>query len=255
MSKYALLGAKLSHSYSPMIHQEIFKDMNIKATYELKEVSKEELPIMIDKLRNGEFQGYNITIPYKVEIMKYLDEVSIEAEIIGSVNTVSCVNGKVIGYNTDYYGIYNEINYYNLDVKDKDCYILGTGGASLAVYKALVDLGANVSYVSRSPKNENTISYNELTNRNIDLIVNTTPVGMYPNIEESPLDIDVAKKAKAVIDIIFNPKITKLLADSNSNMNGLCMLVGQAIKAEEIWQDKCYNKSIDNLLKRIEMML
>lgn len=255
MKKYALLGEKLSHSYSPMIHKEIFKDMNIEATYELLEVSKEELPNAIKKLRSDEFQGFNVTIPYKVEVMQYLDEISTEAKAIGSVNTIANIDGRIIGFNTDYYGFYNELVYYNVDVKDKDCYILGTGGASLAVYKALVDLGGKVLYVSRNPKNSNTITYDELANRNIDLIVNTTPVGMYPNIDASPLESSITEMAKNVVDIIFNPKVTKLLADAKSNMNGLFMLVGQAVKAEEIWQGKCYNKEVKDLLNRIEMML
>jgi len=255
MKRYALLGEKLSHSYSPMIHKEIFKDMEIEATYELLEVERDKLPDAIKKLRMGEFQGFNVTIPYKVEVIKYLDEISPEAKAIGSVNTVASINGKIVGFNTDYYGFYNELVYYNVEVKNKDCYILGTGGASLAVYKALIDLGGNALYVSRNPKNDNTITYDELAKRNIDLIVNTTPVGMYPNVDASPLDEKITKKAKNVVDIIFNPRVTKLLADAKSNMNGLFMLVGQAIKAEEIWQDKCYSNEVKDLLKRIEMML
>ncbi len=255
MMKYALLGEHLSHSYSPLIHTEIFKDMTINATYELKELKALELKSAIDDLRNNKYSGYNVTIPYKKEIMKYLDEISEEALEIGSVNTVANVNGKIIGYNTDYYGFYNELLHFNVEVKNKDCYVLGTGGASLAIYKALKDLGGNVYYVSRNPKNDITVSYDELKNKNIDVIVNTTPVGMYPNVGESPLDISITKKAKFVLDIIFNPRQTQLLLDANSKMDGLFMLVGQAIKAEEIWQNKSYENSIDSLLKRIEVKL
>lgn len=253
VKKYALLGEHLSHSCSPLIHNEIFKSYGINASYEKIECSKEELEAIINKLRTGEYQGYNVTIPYKLEVMKYLDEISDEAKAIGSVNTIAYVNGKVVGYNTDYFGFYNEIKHYNIDVENKNCYILGTGGASLALHKALVDLKANVKYVSRSPKNDMTISYEELKNANIDLIVNATPVGMYPNIDGCPISEDTIKKAKYVMDIIFNPRQTKLLKYANSNMDGLFMLVGQAIAAEEIWQGKKYPSSIVDLVKKVEV--
>ena len=253
--KYALLGEKLGHSFSPIVHGEIFKDLNIDATYELKEIKKEEIPLALDLLRKGIYGGYNVTIPYKREVMKYLDEITEEAKAIGAVNTIAYKNGKLIGYNTDYYGFKEEVLFNNIDVKNKDCFILGTGGASLALNKALIDLGANVYFVSRNPSNDNMISYEELKNKEPYLIVNSTPVGMYPNIDNSPIDEEQALKAKYVIDIIFNPLQTKLLKYANSNMNGLFMLVGQAIKAEEIWQDKKYNKSVEELLKRIEMKL
>lgn len=255
MKKYALLGEKLSHSYSPLIHNEILKDMNINATYELRELKSDELANAINDLRLDKYNGYNVTIPYKKEIMKYLDEISKEALEIGSVNTVAKIDNKIVGFNTDYYGFYNELLHFNVPVKNKDCYILGTGGASLAIYKALIDLGGNVYYVSRNPNNDRIISYEELDNKNIDLIVNTTPVGMYPNVDASAVSEEIAKKAKYVVDIIFNPRQTKILEYANSNMDGLYMLVGQAIKAEEIWQNKKYDLKIEELLQRIEMMI
>ncbi len=251
MKKYALIGGKLSHSYSPLIHNEIFRDMSVDASYELIETTDDDLPNIINMLRNSEYSGFNVTIPFKKEVMKYLDIISKEALEIGSVNTIAYENGKVVGYNTDYYGFYNQLLYFNVDVKNKDCYILGTGGASLAIYKVLCDLGGNVYYVSRTKK-DNVITYEELKNKNIDIIVNTTPVGMYPNVDESPISSDIVAKAGAVIDIIFNPRVTKLLSVANSNMDGLYMLVGQAIKAEEIWQDKKYDNKIEDLLSRIE---
>ncbi len=256
MKKYALIGEKLSHSYSPLLHSEIFKDLNIDATYELLEVKEDELSKVIDNLKKGIYSGYNVTIPYKKVIMKYLDVITDEAKAIGAVNTISYKDGKVIGYNTDYYGFKETVIKNNIDVLNKDCYILGTGGASLAVNKALIDLGAKVKYVSRNQIGKNIISYDDLYKiKNPYLVINTTPVGMYPNVSSSPLDSNYAKDIKYLIDIIFNPKKTKLMIDSNSNINGLLMLVGQAIKAEEIWQDMKYEKSILDLLKRIEMMI
>lgn len=255
MKKYALVGAHLSHSHSPLVHSEIFKDMNVSASYELLECTDDELEGVINLIRKGEYHGYNVTIPYKMKVMQYLDSISPEALEIGSVNTVAIKNGKIIGYNTDYYGFYDQLVYYNVEVKNKDCYVLGTGGASLAVHKALVDLGGNVKYVSRNPKNKDTISYEELKIVNIDVLVNTTPVGMYPHVNESPVEMDIAKKAKYVLDVIFNPRVTKILEYANSNMDGLFMLVGQAVKSEEIWQDKKYEKDIIELLNRIEVQI
>lgn len=251
MMRFALLGEKLSHSYSPLIHNEIFKDLNIDATYELKECKKEELADIINSLRSNTYSGFNVTIPYKKEVMQYLDIISPEAKEIGSVNTIAYVSGKIVGYNTDYYGFYNELLHFNISPKDRKCYVLGTGGASLAINKALADLGGKVINVSRNPK-DGQISYSSLNVTNHDIIVNTTPVGMYPNVGVSPIDSKNAKEAYAVLDIIFNPRVTKLLEDANSKMDGLYMLVGQAIKAEEIWHNLEYNSSIDDLLKRIE---
>ena len=248
--KFGLLGEKLGHSYSPPIHNKIFEYINIDATYELIELESSQLQEQISKLRTGEYQGYNVTIPYKKEVMKYLDEISDEALAIGSVNTIAYVDGKVIGHNTDYYGFYETIVYNKIEIKNKECYILGTGGASLAIYKVLKDLGGNITYVSRTP-NENVISYDELTNRKIDVLVNTTPVGMYPNVGVSPVSKLVAKKSNAVIDIVFNPLKTQLLIDSNSSCHGLYMLVGQAIKSEEIWQNRKINIVIEDLVDYI----
>lgn len=252
MNKYGLLGEKLGHSYSKIIHNLIFNHINLDASYDLIECQKDELQDKINDLKNGIYQGYNVTIPYKKEIMKYLDIITDHAKSIGSVNTVYYRNGKLIGDNTDYYGFYNELLYFDVKVKNSNCYVLGTGGASLAIYKSLVDLGGNVKYVSRNPQNDLTISYEQLKNEKIDIIVNTTPVGMYPNVGVSPIDKSITLKAKYVLDVIFNPRQTQILLDANSNMDGLYMLVGQALKAEEIWQDKNIDIDIAQLLKEVE---
>ena len=256
MKKYALIGEHLGHSCSPLVHSEIFKDYGIDCQYEKIECNIDELENVINNLKKGIYHGYNVTIPYKREVMKYLDEISDEALAIGAVNTVALKNGKAIGYNSDYYGFRDEVLHYNIDVKGKKCFILGTGGASLAVYKALADLGGNVLYVSRNPKNKDTISYEELNNiKDIFLIVNATPVGMSPNIGVSPIDKSLAQKAKYVMDVIFNPRQTQLLLDANSKMDGFYMLVAQAVKSEEIWQDKKYEGDVSELALRIEAKL
>ncbi len=255
MKNYALIGEHLGHSHSPQVHSEIFKAMNVEGNYTKIECSKEDLKGLIDDLRNGKYYGFNVTIPYKLEIMKYLDEIDPKAKEIGAVNTVAIKNGKVIGYNTDYYGFKEELEYFNVPCKNKNAYILGTGGASLAVSKSLIDLGANVTFVSRNPKNSNTITYDELAKREIDVLVNATPVGMYPDVDSSPVDENIVKNAKYCLDLIFNPEITKFLSYANSKMNGFYMLVGQAIKSEEIWQDKKCIADIEVIIKNVKEMI
>ncbi|MDE7213526.1 MAG: phosphotransferase [Anaeroplasmataceae bacterium] len=237
MKRYGLLGEHLSHSYSKIIHTSIFKTLNIEASYSLLECKEEELKEYIDQLKQGYYSGFNITIPYKKTIMEYLDFIDEKAKAIGSVNTVYLKNGKVYGTNTDYDGFLDTIKHYQIDVFNKECYILGTGGASLAVNKVLFDLGGRCHFVSRTPK-MGEIGYPDLETKKIDVLVNTTPVGMYPNVGISPVSKEIALKAETVVDIIFNPLETQLLKDAKSNINGLHMLVMQAIKAEEIWQER-----------------
>lgn len=252
MKTYGLLGYPLGHSFSPLIHNHLFKLMNLDYKYELIECQNQlMLKNKIKELKNGKYAGFNVTIPYKKEVMKYLDRVSDEAEKIGAVNTIALVDGEVVGFNTDYYGFYEEIKYYNIDVLNKECFILGTGGASLAVNKALIDLGGKTKFVSRNKQGINIISYDELKNKDLYLVVNTTPVGMSPNINDSPLESDIISNSKYVIDIIFNPIKTLLLEEANSNMNGLLMLIFQALKAEEIWQNQKLDKYKDDLFEFI----
>ncbi|MDE6407686.1 MAG: phosphotransferase [Anaeroplasmataceae bacterium] len=237
MKRFGLLGEHLSHSYSKIIHTSIFKSLNIEATYSLLECKEEELKNYIELLKQGKYSGFNVTIPYKKTIIKYLDCIDEKAKAIGSVNTVYVKNGKVYGTNTDYDGFLETLKQYQIDVLNKECYILGTGGASLAVNKVLADFGGRCHFVSRTPKNEE-IGYKDLETKKIDVLINTTPVGMYPNVGFSPVSKEIALKAGCVIDIIFNPLETQLLKDADSNINGLHMLVMQAIKAEEIWQGR-----------------
>ena len=250
MTKYNLLGEKLSHSFSPLIHNEILKYYHDDSSYGLIECSKDELFNYVKEGKEGKYKGFNVTIPYKIEIMKYLDYIDPDALKIGSVNTVVFKDNKAYGYNTDYYGFKEELNYYNINPENKDVYILGTGGASLAVKKVFDDLGANVTFVSRNKKDKNIISYDELEKRNIDILANTTPVGMYPNIDDTPVDINIINKSKVVIDIIFNPLETKLLNLAKSKYNGLYMLIFQAIKAEELWHNEKYLE-VDKLYQMV----
>ncbi len=255
MKKFGLLGEKLGHSYSKIIHEYVFKQKQMDHTYELIEVEKEQLKDTIELLKNDTFSGYNVTIPYKKEVMQYLDFIDPSALSIGSVNTIIFEDGLLKGYNTDYYGFINELKYYNIEVLNKDCYVLGTGGSSLAIKKGLADLGGNVYSVSRT-KDETTITYEELTDKKIDLLVNTTPIGMYPNVDESPIDIDIASKCGYICDIIYNPKLTKLMSYNKNSYNGLLMLIGQALKADEFFlRTKDINIDKEDIMKYVSEVI
>jgi len=254
--KFGLLGEHLSHSYSPLIHSKLFKVKDIDATYELIEISRDNLENYVNKIRTNEYSGFNVTIPYKKEIMQYLDVIDDTAKEIGAVNTVYLKDGLVHGTNTDYFGFIEELKYYRISPKNKDCYILGTGGASMALRKAIKDMKGNPIRVSRNPIESDTISYKELkSKKDIDIIINSTPVGMYPNIISSPLDEITVGKASLVVDIIFNPKKTLFMQYAKKSYNGLMMLLMQAAKSEDVWLGKEYNINYTDIYKWLKKVI
>ena len=248
MKKFALIGKKLGHSYSPEIHRAAMKNLKVEGKYSLLEVTPQEIPTVIEKIRKGGLNGINVTIPYKVEVMKYLDVITPEAETIGAVNTITLKDGKLIGYNTDYWGFRYTVEKMKVNLIGQVCVVLGGGGSARAVIKVLQDLGGIVYLVSRSPEklkesfagftDLKVIPYSQLENLQGRLIVNTTPVGMYPNIDACVVGEGIIKNFVHAIDLIYNPRETIFLSRAHSGENGLYMLVGQAVKAEEIWWDK-----------------
>lgn len=248
MKRYGLIGAKLGHSFSPDIHKLAMEKLGIKGRYNLIEVDIDQVVDVMDSIRVGLLDGVNVTIPYKVEVMKYLDEISEDARLIGAVNTVLKVDGRLVGHNTDYWGFRYTIEKIGLDLEDKIVSVLGAGGSARAVVKVLEDLGARVFLVSRDPKRAReefqmfnrieVINYEEVKDLDGELIVNTTPLGMYPNTASCAIDGPIIRRYKEAIDLIYNPQETLFLRRANSGENGLYMLVGQAIKAQEIWQGR-----------------
>lgn len=234
MNKYGLLGEKLSHSQSKIIHEFFFKENDIDATYDLIEVSEDKLKEIIDLVKNGIYQGLNVTIPYKEKVIKYLDLLTEAAKEIGAVNTIYLKDDKLIGDNTDYLGFIDQLAFLDLDVTNKDVYVLGSGGASKGICYALKQLKANPIVISRN--REKGLDYAILNDvETFDLLVNTTPVGMYPNVNDEILSKDIVSKAKCSIDLICNPKTTKFLEYSSQGYNGIYMLIFQALHAEYIW--------------------
>ena len=231
-----LLGKKLGHSYSPQIHSHLGA-----YSYELFEKSPEELK---DFLRNGDFTGLNVTIPYKKEVIPYCDELSERAGKLGAVNTiVRREDGRLIGHNTDYFGFQSMLNKSGLQVLGKKVLVLGSGGASATAVTVLEELGANVVVISRSGVN----NYDNLhLHADAQVVVNATPVGMNPNVGVSPVDLSLFPSLKGVLDIVYNPARTQLLLDAQKRGlitdNGLWMLVAQAKESSEWFQ----NKTIDD---------
>ena len=248
---YGLLGKKLSHSYSPFIHS-LFADYE----YLLFEKSEEELA---DFVSDGNVEGFNVTIPYKKTVMKYLDLIDRSAEAIGSVNTVVRLSdGRLKGYNTDYFGFMSLIKKSGISIVGAKALILGTGGASLAVSAVLKELGAGETvFISRSGENNYT---NIERHFDADIIVNATPVGMYPDCESSPLSLEGFKGLRAVYDLIYNPARTRLLLEAEEKgipaFSGLRMLVEQARRASEIFTDsEISDEESERALRTVELSM
>ena len=241
-----LLGRKLGHSYSPQIHAHLGS-----YRYALFEKEPEELEAF---LKNGDFTGLNVTIPYKKDVIPYLDGLSPAAERLGAVNTiVRRPDGRLVGHNTDYFGFRWLVKKSGLAVAGKKVLVLGSGGASNTAVAVLWELGADVVVISRSGEN----NYENL-DRHADaaVIVNTTPVGMYPNTGKSPLSLEHFPALEGVLDVVYNPARTQILLDASARglitENGLWMLVAQAKESAEWFTGR---KIEDEVIARIHRAL
>ncbi len=246
--EYGLIGKKLGHSFSKEIH-EYLADY----TYELKEVNEEEVKSLLNKT----LKGMNVTIPYKQMIIPMLDHVDESALKINSVNTVVQKDGKFIGYNTDYLGFIAMLKKHEMHVENANVLVLGSGATSKTVVAALEYLNAkHIQIVSREAKDD-ILSYDQLDGcLNYDFIINTTPIGMYPNVDDCLVDLSLFSNLKGVVDVVYNPLTTKLLMQAKK-MNikyagGLYMLVAQAKYACELFSGVCIeNHKIDEIYESI----
>ena len=224
--KCGLLGRKLGHSYSPQIHAHLGD-----YPYDLFEKEPEEVE---EFLRNGDFTAINVTIPYKQTVIPFCAELSPMARRIGAVNTiVRRQDGSLIGHNTDYFGFLSTVRRTGLDPSGKKVLIIGSGGASKPAIAVMEELGANVTVISHKENTPETLSRHS----DCAVLVNATPVGMYPNVGVSPVDLSLFPHLEGVIDMIYNPARTKLLLDAEARglvaENGLWMLVAQAKEAAD----------------------
>ncbi len=245
-----LLGEKLSHSYSPQIHKYLGD-----YSYDLYEKNSEALNAF---LTSGKFDGLNVTIPYKRTVIKYCSELSPQAKILGAVNTIiRKKDGSLIGHNTDYFGFRSMALRSGLDYSGKKILVLGSGGASNTVCAVLKELGGNVVVISRNGEN----NYENLhIHADCSVIVNTTPVGMYPHTGISPINLDLFPNLEYVMDLIYNPAKTKLLLDAQARgipvQNGLWMLVAQAAESAQWFTGQPMDpKSIEHIYNQLKMQM
>lgn len=243
--KFGLLGRTLGHSFSPRIHNALGN-----TNYELFEREPSQLQ---EFFANPELQGINITFPYKVNALEACDVVDPRAERIGCVNTMVRKDGKWHGYNTDYDGFVFTLKHAGIDVSGKECIILGDGASSATVHVALEDLGAkSITHLSRktAPLYTDAPNYYETT----QIIINCTPIGMYPHNPASLIDIMQFSKLEGVVDLIYNPRRTVLLLQAEMldipHCDGLPFLVAQGVEAANYFQGESFGtKEIEQILR------
>lgn len=248
--KCALIGEKLGHSFSAEIHKRIGK-----YSYELTELPEYSLEEFIE---SRDYDGLNVTIPFKKSVIPFLDKLSPDAEAIGAVNTIVNRDGELTGYNTDAEGLMLLAKRMNADPAGKKVLVAGSGGTSLTALRAMTELGAKEVYrISRSDT-PGTISYEEAysSHADADILINTTPVGMYPDVEGCPLDLIRFSGLSALIDVIYNPLTTKLVRSAREAgikaENGLYMLVAQAVLSSELFTGESEDEElIDRIYREI----
>ena len=247
---YGLIGEKLGHSFSKDVHARLFD-----YSYEPREIAREDFDAF---MKSKDFKAINVTIPYKQMVIPHLDFVDETAKKIGAVNTIVNRDGKLYGYNTDFFGMRALILKNGIEVEGKKVLILGSGGTSKTAYAVAESLGAKEIYrVSRSGR-DGSITYADAENchNDAEIIINTTPCGMYPQIDAAALDISKFTKLSGVVDAVYNPINTKLVCDAKKRgikaVGGLYMLVAQAVYAAEHFMNTSIESSkIDEIYKEI----
>jgi shikimate dehydrogenase len=241
MKRFGLIGKSLAHSFSPAFFKKYFEQNEIDANYELFELETIEKVKVI--LNDDSISGLNVTVPYKIEIIPFLDEIDPVSKTIGAVNVVAFIEGKTVGFNTDAYGFQQSIKPF-LTFKHERALILGTGGASKAIEYVFKQIGIDVLFISQNPEGKpKHFSYEEINEHMLNackVVVNCTPIGTYPNIDECvEFPFQFLSSDHLVIDLIYNPAKTKFLIEAEKNgatiLNGESMLKEQALKSWEIW--------------------
>jgi len=266
MKKYGLLGEGISYSLSPKIHRLIFEKLKIEGTYDLIDLPQSLITKAYFEKLMRDYEGINVTIPYKEKILSYVDDTTPLVDQIGAVNTVSHFANKLCGDNTDYHGI--KVSFDRLNLRAHQAvFILGTGGASKAVLNYLKNCGHREIYiVSRNPnaiggENVKSISYENLNKMEITggLLVNCTPIGTITKKGSLPLEREFLAKQKSIFDMVYNPSVTNLMKVGRQNglntLGGITMLAAQAIKSEKIWHPHINfdeNALLDEILKQLQ---
>ncbi|MBN1369309.1 MAG: shikimate dehydrogenase, partial [Dehalococcoidaceae bacterium] len=256
----ALLGNPVEHSLSPVMQNSAFRDKGLNYTYLAFKVSHVQLKTAIEGIRALGFRGLNITIPHKVSVIPLLDELDLQSQRIGAVNTIVNINGKLKGYNTDAAGFMRALEDKGIDPAGKNTVILGAGGAAMAVAYALAEAGADITVLNRLARlNEAVRLTQNLPSRDVraaralalnpenlagslekaEILVNATSAGMYPKTEDSLVPANLIRPEMIVFDLVYNPLQTRLMSEAASSgartINGLEMLVWQGALAFELW--------------------
>ena len=253
--EYGLIGYPLKHSFSKEIHSLISNYQ-----YDINELKENELSFF---MKEKNFKGINVTIPYKQKVIPYLDEIDIDAKNINAVNTIININGKLIGYNTDILGVLATFSYFNINIENKNVLILGTGATSNTVHYASKKCKAKNIYKAYrdNSKINGDILYNDLSKifDNINIIINTTSNGMYPHADDPLLvDLNKFKNLEAVMDVVYNPLRTRLLIESErlniKAVSGLYMLVAQAYFASELFINTNLDMDKQSLIEKFQII-
>jgi len=250
---YTLVGCPVSHSISPVIQNSIFAEKQLNSKYITLKIMPEKLRESVAILRDN-FKGFNVTIPHKQTIMEYLDVIDTKALLCGAVNTVKNEEGRLIGFSTDGYGFMKAFECLNIDITHKDILLIGAGGAARAVLCELLQNHCRVTIFNRTlskakllqeelsdhfPGPLTVINEWDQLQAHYDCLVNSTPIGMYPHIDKSPIAEQYLSRFDIVYDLVYNPHQTKLLIDAKrygcTIINGLPMLFYQAVEANRIW--------------------
>lgn len=270
--KFGVIGAKLGHTASPAIHEKFFRIMHMQGhEYGVLEMDRSNIRQELHRLYDEGYTGANVTIPYKLDVMPFLTDISREARIIGAVNTIHFTDQGAFGYNTDYYGFGRSLDHAGIDPARRHCTVLGSGGGARAIMQYLADQdAASITVVSRRPHTKtefdafaedlgaDIIDYSQFEQEGKgDLLVNCTPVGMFPDVDGCPVTEERIAEFPAVVDIVYNPKETKILEIARRHgacvLNGMYMLVAQAVGSQEIWMGQdIASSAIEEIAKEME---
>ena len=255
--KLGVLGKSLPHTFSPEIHSSLLKLINIQGSYEVYEMNEQEVTGIIHFMKENHITGLNVTIPYKEVLYRMMDVNSIHASAIGAVNTVLFKDNITYGFNTDYLGVLSMFHKAGVSLKGKSIVLLGCGGAARAlVYAFYLDGADSITIAARNEHSASLLQkqfpFTKICSMDDipagDVIINATPVGMFPDTEKSPVSENIIKQFHIAADIVYNPTITEFLKIAENaglkTIAGLTMLIDQAVASEEIWLDRKINNEI-----------
>ena len=258
MKKFAVIGNPIGHSLSPHLHNYVYNSLGIEANYEKLKIQINEIPSIIDDLRNGVLSGINVTIPHKENIMQYLDDINPRAKSIGAVNIVMKNENKLFGNNTDWFGFTMSLKKNEIDVSGKEVIALGAGGAAKSILFALKQSGVKkIILLNRTLQKAeelqdeivfpNSLDYSVQMIKNNSIIINTTPIGMLS--EQCPIDLGLLHKNQTIIDVIYTPFQTALIKFGNKigakTLNGLDMFIYQALTSMDLWFGEDISKQVN----------